>query len=52
MQIDLSDKGGVKSERAGDYSYTLATGQERTEAREGVFAWLNALLGAGALSMA
>ncbi|WP_457661737.1 hypothetical protein [Sinorhizobium medicae] len=52
MQVDLSDKGGLKSERAGDYSYTLATGQERTDAREGVFAWLNGLLGAGGLSMA
>ncbi len=52
MQVDLSDKGGLKSERAGDYSYTLATGQERTDAREGVFSWLNGLLGAGGMTMA
>ncbi|RVG08813.1 hypothetical protein CN234_16810 [Sinorhizobium meliloti] len=52
MQVDLSDKGGLKSERAGDYSYTLATGQERTDAREAVFSWLNGLLGAGGMSMA
>ncbi|RVQ76120.1 head-tail connector protein [Sinorhizobium medicae] len=52
MQIDLSDKGGLKSERAGDYSYTLATGQERADAREAVFSWLNGLLGAGGFTMA
>ncbi|RVK81390.1 hypothetical protein CN157_05065 [Sinorhizobium meliloti] len=52
MQVDLSDKGGLKSERAGDYSYTLTTGVERTDAREAVFSWLNGLLGAGGMSMA
>lgn len=52
MHVDLSDKGGLKSERAGDYSYTLATGQERTDAREAIFSWLNGLLGAGGMSMA
>lgn len=43
---------GLKSERAGDYSWTAATGAERAEAREAVFAWLGVALGGSAMPMA
>jgi len=52
MAIDLTDKGALKSERAGDYSWTAATGEERAKAREAVFDWLVQMLGGGRFLMA
>jgi len=52
MAIDVSDRGALKSEKAGDYSWTAATGAERQAAREAVFDWLTATAGAGAFPMA
>lgn len=52
MQIDTANTGGLKSERAGDYSWTAMTGDERAEAREAVFNWLTGALSNGQPMMA
>lgn len=54
MQLDTAGQAaaGLKSERAGDYSWTAATGTERAEAREAIFSWLGTALRGSALPMA
>ncbi|WP_048648955.1 hypothetical protein [Nitratireductor soli] len=54
MQLDTAGQAaaGLKSERAGDYSWTAATGTERAEAREAIFTWLGTALRGTAMPMA
>lgn len=54
MQLDTAGQAaaGLKSERAGDYSWTAATGEERAAAREAVFTWAAGMIGGGAMVMA
>jgi hypothetical protein len=54
MALDTAGQAaaGLKSERAGDYSWTAATGTERAEAREAVFTWLGMALRGSAMPMA
>ncbi|PYE86906.1 hypothetical protein [Phyllobacterium leguminum] len=52
MAIDVGNPGALKSEHAGDYSWTAASGQELSQAREDVFTWLGGVLGAGTMTMA
>jgi len=50
MQLDLSYRGGLKSERAGDYQFTLSDNQAAE--RERIFDGLTAARGSGAMVMA
>lgn len=54
LQLDTAGRAaaGLKSEKAGDYSWTGATGTERAESREAVFTWLGTALRGSAMPMA
>lgn len=53
IALDMqTGRGAVKSERAGDYSWTAASEAERAEARAAVFEWLAGSLGRSGFSLA